>query len=218
MDNTKYEFTNFSEDSFTGRYNGVDYTFAPNETRSFDPDKHYMLLLLSKQLADKELEKKIKGVGRDPKDMETWGKALDHTGKPMVITKDMRKTVMRQAIGSLVDLPIPIPEDQEVVDEAGATKEVTKDVRVLQDEVGELKDMIKSLIQSQANQTQPRFTPPASNLNESSVGNQGQTVPEPVSMTREALTSLATDAGITGTDRMTKEELIHQISSRQAQI
>lgn len=217
MNNTRYEFTNFSDESFTGRYNGVDYTFAPGETRPFDPDKHYMLILLSKQLADKELEKKIKGVGRDPKDMETWGKAIDHVGRPLVITKDMRKTIMRQAIGTLVDLPIPIPEDQDLADEAGATKEVSKDVRVLQDEVGELKDMIKSLIASNANQTSQRSTPPAI-VNDNTVGNKEETVTEPVSMTREALTSLAVDAGITGTDRMTKEELIHAISSRQAQI
>jgi hypothetical protein len=217
MDNTKYEFTNFSDDSFTGRYNGVDYTFAPGETRSFDPDKHYMLILLAKQLADKELEKKVKSVGRDPKDMETWGKALDHMGKPLVITKDMRKTVMRQAIGVLVDTPIPIPEDQEV-QEAGSTKEVSQDVKILQDQVGELKDMVSSLVRSQANQTQQGSVSPVGDLTTSPVGNQRQTLTEPVSMTREALTSLAEDAGITGTDRMTKEELIHAISGRQAQI
>ncbi len=214
--NTKYEFTNFTEDSFTGRCAGVDYTFAPGETRSFDPDKHYMLLLLAKQLADRELEKRVKGVGRDPKDMETWGKSLDHTGKPMVITKDMRKVVMRQAIGALVDTPIPVPEDQEIAQEAGSTKEISADVRVLQDQVKDLMDLVRS----QNQPTQPRYAPPVERVSNEGhpTGSQVQTVPEPVSMTREALTSLAQDAGITNTDRMTKEELIHAISGRQAQI
>lgn len=208
---TRYEFFNFTEQSFTGRYGGVDYTFAPNETRSFDPDKHYMLILLSKQLADRELEKKVKGVGRDPKDMETWGKALDHVGKPIVITKDMRKTIMRLAIGSLVDLPIPIPEDQEVVEEAGSTKEINQDVKALQSEVSELKDMVQSLV-SHASKTQPRVEP--------SVPMPDAAVPatEPTSMTRSALVAIAQDLGITDTDSMTKEELIHTVSGKQTQI
>src|SRR3990167_8752021 len=149
----RYEFTNFSDEAFTGRYNGVDYTFSPSETRSFDPDKHYMLILMSKQLADRELLKRIKNVGRDPKDMETWGKSLDEYGKPFAVTADMRKILMRQAIGDLADTPVPTPEEQR--EEAGTTQEASKDVKELQTQVKELTEMVQSLTGILKSQQQP---------------------------------------------------------------
>lgn len=199
----KYEFTNFSDQSFTGRFAGIDYTFAPGETRSFDPDKHYMLLLMAKQLADRELVRKIKMVGRDPKDMETWGKSLDDLGRPFIITSDMRKSLMYKAIGSLVDTPVPTPE--QATDEAGATKESSTDIKTLQDEVSELKELVASL-------TTALKSPPVIPSISASPTN------EPTSTTREVLTSLAADLGITETEHMTKEELIRAVNSRQAQI
>jgi hypothetical protein len=205
---TRYEFTNFTEESFTGRYGGVDYTFAPDETRSFDPDKHYMLLLMAKQLADRELAKSVKSVGRDPKDMETWGKSLDSHGKPFTVTSEMRKTLMRQAVGNLVDVPIPVPEQD--ASEAGSTKETTQDVKVLQDQVRELTETVQAL--TSALKTQPQA---ANRPLEAPVS---QPVTEPRGISRDVLTSMASDMGITGTERMTKEELIHAVSSRQAQI
>lgn len=203
----KYEFYNFTDETFTGRYAGVNYTFAPGETRGFDPDKHYMLLLMAKQLSDRELGKKVVGVGRDPKDMETWGKSLDSHGKPFTVTSDMRKNLMREAVGVLVDTPIPTPEMEQA--EAGSTKEVSEDVKTLQDQVQALTEMIQTL--SKANKTeatQSVVTPQVENT--APVG--------PMSMTRDVLTAMAKDLGITSTEKMTKEELIHAVSSHQAQI
>ena len=54
----KLVFYNFTDEAFVGRYGGLDYHFRPRETASYDPDKHYMLVLFSKQLADRELLKK----------------------------------------------------------------------------------------------------------------------------------------------------------------
>lgn len=210
----RYEFTNFTEESFTGRYGGVDYTFAPGETRPFDTDKHYMLILMAKQLATKELVKKIKSVGRDPKDMETWGKSLDEFGKPFTITAEMRKELMRQAIGNLVDTPIPTPHDDEISAEAGATKGQTQDVKTLQDEVRDLKEMVTALTTTIA--TQPR--PIVSNDRVSSPINNDSAAAEPISMTREVLEEMAGDAGITHIETMTKEELIRAVNQTHAQI
>ncbi len=210
----RYEFTNFTEESFTGRYGGVDYTFAPGETRPFDPDKHYMLILMSKQLADRELIKRIKSVGRDPKDMETWGKSLDEYGKPFQINADMRKELMRQAIGSLVDTPIPTPDDDVHSAEAGATQGQTQDVKTLQDQVRELTELVTGL--TSALSTQPR---PSGNTDRvSSPSNESRAAAEPISMTREVLEEMAQDAGITKTETMTKEELIRAVNQTQAQI
>lgn len=210
----RYEFTNFTEESFTGRYGGVDYTFAPGETRPFDPDKHYMLILMAKQLATQQLVKKIKSVGRDPKDMETWGKSLDENGRVFNITSDSRKELMRQAIGNLVDTPIPTPHDDEINAEAGATKGQTQDVKTLQDEVRELKELVSALTSTIA--TQPR--PTVSSDRMSSPVTSSSPAAEPTSMTREVLEEMAGDAGITNTATMTKEELIRAVNQTQAQI
>jgi len=194
----KYSFTNFTKEEFTGRFAGVNYIFASGETREFDPDKHYMLILLAKQLADRELIKKVKNVGRDPKDMETWGKALDEFGK----------SLMKQAVGFLIDTPIPVPEDQ--IEEGGITKEQSEDVKQLQNQVKDLTQIVQQLTQVvKSNQPQPQTEIP-SNIEEP--------IKEQPSMTREALSMLATDLGIENIEKMTKEELIHNISLRQAQI
>lgn len=208
----RYEFTNWTDDSFTGRCGGVDYTFAPGETRSFDPDKHYMLILLSMQLADIELNKRVKSVGRNAQDMETWGKALDAEGKPFTVTTDMRKVLMRRAIGMLADTPIPTPDDAIDNADAGETKGVSEDVKSLQQQVAELTNLVQSL--SQGKTTQLRTNPVSVSDNEPAA----QPVSEPSSMTRDVLLSMAADFGIHGTEHMTKEELIHAVSGRQAQI
>lgn len=214
----RYEFTNFTEDAFTGRFGGIDYTFAPGETRSFDPDKHYMLLLLAKQLADRELVRRIKSVGRDPKDMERWGKSLDANGQPFVITADMRKIIMRDAIGVLADTPVPTPDHE--TDEAGATKETTADVKTLQDEVRELKELVGSLTSALSQTTQPRMNVSTDRV--SSPVNSDSSVVEPntngLGLTREVLEEMASDAGITKTETMTKEELIRAVNQTQAQV
>ncbi len=207
----RYEFTNWSDNSFTGRCGGVDYTFAPGETRSFDPDKHYMLLLLSMQLADIELNKRMKSVGRDAQNMDTWGKALDAEGKIFTVTTDMRKTLMRRAIGQLADMPIPTPDDAIDNADAGETKGVSDDVKTLQAQVAELTSLVQSLSQGKATQLRTGQTG-------SPEEPETKSVSEPSSMTRDVLISMATDLGITGTERMTKEELIHAVSGRQAQI
>lgn len=198
-----YEFTNFTTERFTGRFGGVDYTFEAGETRRFDPDKHYMLIILAKQLADRELVKKIKQVGRDPKDTTTWGKSLDEFGNIFNINSEMRKAVMRDAIGSLVDTPVPTPDDEVHTSEAGATHESETDVQSLKDQVRELSEMVQSFSQQ---------------ASKSVVQAEAVAEPEPVGMTREALESIAADIGIVGTSTMTKEELIQRVSSAQSQI
>ena len=211
MQTQRYEFTNFTDKSFTGRYGGVDYTFAPGETRQFDFDKHYMLILLSKQLADRELIKRVKSVGRDPKDMATWGKALDEMGKPFSITGDMRKSLMKQAIGELVDTPVPTPD--QVTEEAGTTKDATSDVKSLQDQVQNLTKRVESLVNTLNTQKRTTVDKPSEK-----VERVMRSASEPKSVTREALLAIARDIGIENTDIMTKEELIQTISGRQAQI
>lgn len=202
----KYEFTNWADETFTGRYGGINYTFAPSETRGFDPDKHYMLLLMAKQLADRELSKKVIKVGRDPKDMETWGKSLDEFGKPFTVTSDMRKALMRKAVGILVDTAIPIPD--EVRPEAGATQETSQDVQAMKTQIAELTEMVKTLTKQTVHPITTEIKTP----------DPIATPTEPVTMTRGVLESMAHDLGIENTEGMTKEELIHAVSSRQEQI
>ena len=140
----RYQFTNWTQEPFTGRYGGVDYLFAPQETREFDPDKHYMLILMAKQLADRELLRGTKSVGRNPNDLNTFGKSLDENGKVFVVTSDMRKVIMKKAIGELLDKPIPIPELQ--TEEAGATqadKYISENVKNMQAEIRDLKEIVK---------------------------------------------------------------------------
>ncbi len=206
----KYEFTNWTEDTFTGRFGGVNYTFAPMETRTFDPDKHYMLLTLAKQLGDRELIKRVKAVGRDQKDSETWGKSLGEDGKVFTVTKEMRKEMMRHAVGELVDIPVPTPDDRDNRAEAGSTRDTNESVSSLKSEVAELKELVQALVNQKVQVPRQASTPIAAR---SETPTQ-----EPVSMTREVLESMATDLGINDTIKMTKEELIHAVSSRNQQI
>src|SRR3990167_7284209 len=107
---SKITFKNWTDEPFIGRFGGIDYTFQPGQEESYDNDKHYMLLLFAKQLADKELLKKVKSIGRNPQNMETWGKSLDEDGQVFVITAEYRKEYMRKAIGGLTDIPVKLPE------------------------------------------------------------------------------------------------------------
>lgn len=184
----KYQFTNWTEETFVGRFGGQPYTFAPQETISFDLDKHYMLTLLSKQLADRELIKGIKSVGRDSNNVETWAKSLDANGKPFVITSDMRKDLMRRAIGDLVDTPVPVP-GEEVAEEVGASKNTTEDITKLQEQIANLTEMVQSFA-GQAKTVEPK-----------------PVVPD-MSIARQALVEMAQEAGIVVTDEMTKEQLV----------
>lgn len=204
----RYTFTNFSEEAFTGRYAGENIVFAPNETRKFDSDKHYMLLLLGKQLATRELNKRVKSVGRDPKDMEKWGKSLDEQGSIFTITADARKALMRQAIGELVDTPIPVPKDMRA--EAGATKETSKDIASLKEEIAQLTKLVTQLAKSQP------AVPVASDQTTKTSEEQKPEEPEKQqgsSVTRESLTEMARERGVENPETMTKEELIKQIGT-----
>lgn len=209
----RYTFTNFSNDPFSGRYAGQDYVFAPGETREFDPDKHYMLILLSKQLSTRELNKKLHAIGRDPKDMETWGKALDASGKVFRITTDGRKELMRQAIGDLVDTPIPTPDSQK--EEAGATKEASADIQELKDQISTLTNAVTRLttLQSDKDSTPVRGEPSVLRDDPIKAAPSGLE-PEPSVVTRELLTTMAREKGIENVDSMTKEELIQAVGKQ----
>src|SRR3990167_9921888 len=139
---SKITFKNWTDEPFIGRFGGIDMTFQPGQEESYDSDKHYMLLLFAKQLADKELLKKVKSIGRNPQNMETWGKSLDQDGHVFVITADSRKEYMRKAIGGLTDIPVKLPEAFADNAEAGATAKVSADVESLQNEVKELRELI----------------------------------------------------------------------------
>lgn len=193
----RYEFTNFSSDHFTGRFGGINYEFEPGETRSFDPDKHYMLLILAKQLADNELIKQIKGVGRDQKDSDTWGKSLDKDGRPFMITVPARKDLMRKAIGALTDTPIPVPEDK--VQEAGATKEASEDIRQLKQELQDMKELLAS------------FGTSIHNDAAQAAGKKPLEVTEQP-MARETLETLAKEQGIEDVESKSKVELQEEIN------
>ena len=192
----RYQFTNFTNEPFTGRYGGVDYLFAPSETKEFDPDKHYMLILMAKQLADRELLKGAKSVGRNPNDLEKFGKSLDESGNLYVITVDSRREIMKKAIGELLDKPIPIPEVE--TEEAGSTQKVSDNVRGLQEEMRELKDLVSTFV------SKPKEEEPISPRN-------GVSEPS-IIQTREALESIAKDKGIVGYETMSKERLVEAVA------
>ena len=199
----RYSFFNFTTEPFMGRYGGVDYSFSPSETREFDPDKHYMLILMAKQLADRELLKKQAGVGRNPNDLNTFGKALDAEGNLFVITTDNRRTIMKKAIGELLDTPVPIPEVQ--TEEAGATKEVNENIKEMKQEIRDLKDIVNMFVSKQT--VQAPSNPPANGKLHSEPSNEPSMV-----MTRDALESIAKDKGIVGYEAMSKEKLIQSIA------
>lgn len=199
----RYQFTNFTQYPFTGRFGGVNYPFAPLETKEFDPDKHYMLILMSKQLADRELQKGMRGVGKNPNDLERFGKSLDENGNLYVITPDNRKELMRKAIGSLLDKPVPIPEVQ--TEEAGATQQVSENVKNLQQEIKDLKDLVTTFISKKETAVpngQPKDVP---------IIHSEPSEPSMV-MTREALESLAKDKNIANYQTMSKTQLIEAIA------
>lgn len=196
----RYSFTNFTNEPFTGRYGGIDYLFAPGEIREFDPDKHYMLKLLAKQLADKELLKGIRNVGRNPNDQETFGESLGADGKKYIITVEGRIGLMRKAIGELADKPVPIPEGEEP--EVGATLQVSTDVKTLQEQVQNLTEMVQSMAK------EIKKTPKDEAPKEAPVE---PTTPS-MSTTREILAEMAEEAGISVTPDMAKEEIVELLS------
>lgn len=156
----RYAFTNWSAESFEGRYGGQPYPFAPGETRNFDPDKHQMLIILAKQLADRELLKGVAGVGRNPNDLDKWGKALDKNGEIFNIGTNDRRDLMRKAIGELVDTPLPTPPEQQPDVEAGATQGTVNDISALQEQVANLTELVTNLVKTQGVEPAPP-TPPS---------------------------------------------------------
>ena len=143
--------------------------------------------------------------------METWGKSLDTNGRPFVMTAEMRKELMRKAIGVLVDTPIPFP-DRENVEEAGATKANSEDVDQLKDQVQSLTEMVQSLTGAIKEQQ----------VKKEEEIKEIEKAKEPVSptmgVTREVLTSMAKELNIDNVDQMTKEQLISAVSEKQAKI
>lgn len=204
----KITFKNWTDEPFVGRFGGVDITFQSGQEESYDSDKHYMLLLLAKQLADRELLKKVKSIGRNPQNMETWGKSLDENGEVFVITAEHRKEYMRKAIGTLADTPVKLPEPvQADNEEAGATQKVSADVEALQSEVRELRELIAQNVANHTNGVVPSPTqkvevPATSEAKEELTGN----------MLRESLVELAKEKGIEVTDDMPKDVIIAKIA------
>lgn len=193
----KISFTNWTNEEFMGRFGGQEYRFIPGQAESYDEDKHYMLVLLSKQLADRELLKRIRTVGRDPNNQETWGKSLDEGGKPFIITHEARLDLMRKAIGDLVDKPIKIPEEEEA--EAGTTEKVSEDVASLKAEIAELKGLIRKVVEAKLPES-PTTPSPKKEEVESS-------------MLRESLLEMAKEYKVEKAEEMTKEELISAVAS-----
>ncbi len=200
----KLVFYNFTEEVFNGRHGGVNYTIQPKEKVTYDQDKHYMLVHLSKQLADHELLKKIKGVGRNPNNNETWAKSLDVNGKPFNITPGLRKELMKQAVGDLVDKPVPIPEGIKDV-EAGSTQETNKKIEALQDEIRELKNLVTKAVDKGILSDPPKVDAPAQ---------EKETVAN--SMYRQTLVEMAREEGIEVTPQMTKQDIINALAQKVA--
>lgn len=206
MDN-KLIFKNWTDEPFIGRFGGVDMTFEPGQEESYDSDKHYMLLLLAKQLADRELLKKVKAIGRNPQNMETWGKSLDEQGQVFVISAEHRKEYMRKAIGGLTDIPVKLPEPVLDNEEAGATQKVSADVEALQKEVQELKELIAQNVTNHTNGVIPSPTqkvevPATPEAKEELTG----------SLLRESLVELATELNIPVTNETPKDVIIEAIA------
>ena len=218
----RYAFNNWSDTPFTGRYSRIDYPFAPGETKDFDPDKHQMLIIMAKQLADRELLKGIAGVGKNPNDNERFGKALDANGNPFVMTTGDRKDLMRKAIGELVDTPLPVPADQ--VEEVGGTKETQADISQLQEQVKNLTEMVGSLVaklgENPVNvpaapaiptaQTPPEPLTPENTPPKEPIAKPDQ--PATMNTTREILLEMATERGLKPTPEMTKEQLVELLN------
>ena len=206
----KISFVNWTSEPFTGRFGGQDYVFEAGQKELYDADKHYMLLLLSKQLADKELLHKVKSIGRNPQNMETWGKSLDENGEVFVITGDLRKDLMRKAIGNLVDTPIVTPEIPD--EEAGATQKTTDDVDALKREMGELKELLQQAVANNTNGHVPNVVAkaevPASESSKAELTN---------SLLRDSLIEMAQEKGLTVPDDMPKDQIIELIANANKQ-
>ena len=191
----KYTFFNFSDTPFTGRFGGQPYPFQAGETQSFDPDKHYMLIVMAKQLADKELLKKAVSVGKNPNDLEKFGKALDAAGNIFTMTVEGRQELMRKAIGDLLDTPIPTPDQS---DEIGSTQETEADIKGLKDQLAQMKEMLEKLT---AAAVQPAQVVQPVQEHSPSMG-----------MARSLLEEMAVDAGHVVTPEMSKEDLVNLLS------
>ena len=209
---TRYAFTNWSATPFDGRFGGVNYSFASQETREFDPDKHYMLIILAKQLADRELLKGITGIGRDPHNEETWGKALGPDGKPWMITKELRKTVMRKAIGELVDIPVPTPDVPS--EEAGMGKEAKEDMEGMKEQIRHLTELVESMAANQAPKApvvEPG-TPPQPAQAPTVAPTPAVDEKPSMSLTRSILFEMAVEAGLPVHEGNTKEEILEMLN------
>lgn len=197
----KIVFYNFTDEVFNGRFAGVNYQIGPKEYVTYDSDKHYMLILLSKQLADRELLKLVKGVGRNPMDSETWGKSLDEKGKPFVITSELRKEYMKKAVADLVEKPIHVPEeDKDHPEEAGSTAESNARMKTLENEIEELKTLITKAV-DKGIVSSPE-APPTQIEDKEKVTN---------SMYRQSLIELAQEHKVVVTPEMTKQDIIDKI-------
>lgn len=218
----EYSFTNWTQVPFTGRYNGVDYLFAAGEKRPFDPDKHQMLIIMAKQLADRELLKGIAGVGRNPNDVDKFGKALDKDGNLFDMKVGDRKDYMRKAVGVLVDTPLPVPAEQMPDQEAGATAGLAE----LKDQVEHLTELVQSLTAAKGRDTTPQSVePPASSAPSAPAAPEPESVapapevpptvlpaPPNMGMTREILMEMAQEAGLDPNPHISKEELVKLLS------
>lgn len=231
----RYAFTNFINDTFKGRYGGVDYIFASGEVREFDSDKHQMLIIMAKQLADQELLKNIKSVGKNPNDQERYGKSLDANGEIYTMTVEDRKSLMRRAIGELVDVAVPVPADLLDESEVGATvndTEVKEKLDKQDTQIAEMKEMIANLTSIIAKNNDvpavvkpvelPVASVPAPEVLEVVV--EPAVVSDPISaeaakpapdmsFTREVLFTMAKESGLNPTDEMTKEQVLELLNS-----
>ena len=212
MDNGRYQFTNWTDEPFEGRFGGVPYLFAPQETKEFDPDKLHMLHILAKQLTERELAKGAKGILRTKEAGNDYGKAIDANGNLYKPTLEDRKSMMAKAIGDLVDKSLPFPEHQEP--EAGATKETTENITALQDQVKSLTDMVQGLVNqigALKAPPSPAAPPTPAPVNPAPVnpGNGQVAQPAPhATLTRDALYEMVKDAGGNPEEGATKEQLI----------
>jgi len=204
---SKLTFKNWTDETFVGRFGGVDISFAAGEEKSYDSDKHYMLLLLAKQLADQELLKKVKSIGRNPQNMETWGKSLDENGQVFVITAEGRKEYMRKAIGGLTDLPVKFPDQPEDTEEAGATAKVSQDVSALQKQLKEVQDLLAQVV---TNNTNGQVPSPSKKVEVPSTPEVKEELTG--SMLRDSLIEMAKEKGIEVTDDMPKDVIIAKIA------
>ncbi len=210
MDNSRYSFYNFTETPFEGRFGGQPYVFAPGETKEFDPDKHHMLHILAKQLADRELAKGVKGILRTKEAGNDYGKAIDANGNLYKPTIEDRKALMRKSIGELADKAIPYPVQEEP--EAGATKETTEDIAELKETVKSLMEMVQGLTNQLGAVKQP--TVPVN----SPIGNGQPPVeavePSSTGVTRDVLSEMLKEKGITPPENASKEQLIRLFENR----